>query len=142
MEGCKTVKIILARPTPNGPYVFQQSICPDGEFVAAYTADGVQLWRHKLSDKGIAAGVPNSPEGNDYKVEGNRLDARAASICDSVTKGMEQQKVHELIAQRNITFRQETAGNLWVVDEQNAQCKLWFDERALPRKKKKVFVAE
>jgi hypothetical protein len=35
MEGCKTVKIIPARPTPNGPYVFQQSICPDGEFVAA-----------------------------------------------------------------------------------------------------------
>jgi hypothetical protein len=68
---------------------------------------------------------------------------RAASICDSVTTGTEQQKVHELIAQRNITFRQEAgAGNLWVVDEQNAQCKLWFDEKAVLRKKKKVFVAE
>jgi hypothetical protein len=140
MEGCKTTKIIPARPTPSGPYVFQQSVCGDGEYVAAYTADGVQLWRRKLTDKGAP---PDLPGGNNYEVFGNRLDPHTASVCDSVTAGTEEQRIRELLTQRSLTLREETGGGkVWVVDETNTECKLWFDEKSVLVKKKKVFVAQ
>lgn len=50
--GCRTTRIIPAVPTLNGPDIFEQSICEDGEYVAAYTAEGVQLWRRKTSNHG------------------------------------------------------------------------------------------
>jgi hypothetical protein len=140
VAGCRVVKVIPARPTPNGPYVFEQSVCEDGEFVAAYTADGVQLWRTKLHGSDAP---PSTPGGNDYAVLGNRLNAHAASICDSVSAGIEQQKVHDLLAQRNLPFHEEpSSGRVWLVEETNAQCRLWFDEKMLLVRKKKVFIAE
>jgi hypothetical protein len=33
--GCKTVKVLPVFPQPNGPAMFQQTICEDGEYVAA-----------------------------------------------------------------------------------------------------------
>jgi|HubBroStandDraft_6_1064221.scaffolds.fasta_scaffold71773_2 hypothetical protein len=139
-KGCKTTKIIPAVPRPNGPDIFEQSICEDGEYAAAYTASGVQLWRRKISNNG----APGDPGGNNnYEDLGSRLEPHSTSVCDSVTVGSEQQKVRALLAQHNLSFREEPGGGrVWLVEESNTQCRLWFDEKSVVVKKRKVFVVE
>jgi hypothetical protein len=138
-KGCRSVKIIPAVPVPNGPHLFEQSVCEDGEYIAAYTADGVQLWRRKLSDHGALA----ETAGNSYETVGNRLEPHSTSVCDSVAVGTDQQKIRELLNQRSLTFREEPAGGrIWMVDESNSQCQLSFDEKLVLAKKRKVFVAD
>jgi hypothetical protein len=139
-KGCKTTKIIPAVPKPNGPDIFEQSICEDGEDAAAYTASGVQLWRHKISNNGAPAD-PGS--NNNYEDVGRRLEAHATSVCDSVSVGTEQQKIRDLLVQHNLSFREEpSGGRAWLVEESNTQCRLWFDEKSVVVKKRKVFVVE
>ena len=139
IAGCKTVKIIQAAPRANGPAMFVQSQCEDGQYAAAYTAAGVQLWRRKISD----SGAPDGQDGNDYDVVGQRLDPRSISICDSASVGMEQQKIHDLLTERKLPYREEPAGGrVWLVEESNSQCRLWFDEKSVLVKKRKVFTGE
>ena len=139
MKGCKTTKIIPAVPSPNGPDIFEQSSCEDGDYVAAYAASGVLLWRRKITDNG----APARPGGNDYEVVGNRLESHPASICDLVSAGMDQQKVRNLLTQHNPSFREEpSGGRVWLVEESNTQCRMWFDEKSVLGKKRKVLVVE
>jgi hypothetical protein len=102
-KGCKTMKLLPAFPTANGPDFFEQSICEDGEYVAAYTSSGVQLWRRKISNNGM----PPEQSGASYETLGNRMAPRTASVCDSAALGTDQQKIRELLAQRNLAFREE-----------------------------------
>lgn len=139
MKGCKTTKIIPAVPRPNGPDIFEQSSCEDGEYIAAYTASGIQLWRRKISE----SGAPDGPGSNNYEVVGSRLEPHPASVCDFVSAGMEQQKIRDLLSERKLSFREEPAGGrVWLVEESNTQCRLWFDEKSVLVKKRKVFVTE
>ena len=139
MKGCKTTKIIPAVPRPNGPDIFEQSSCEDGEYVAAYTANGIQLWRRKITDSGAPAG----PGGNNYEVVGSRLEPHSPSVCDSVSVGTDQQNIRDLLTEHNLSFREEpTGGRAWLVEESNTQCRLWFDEKSVLVKKRKVFVAQ
>jgi hypothetical protein len=139
-KGCKTTKIIQAVPKPNGPDIFEQSICEDGEYVAAYTAGGVQLWRHRISNTGAPADPGNN---NNYEDVGSRLEPHSTSVCDSVSVGTEQQKIRDLLAQHSLSFREEPGGGrAWLVEESNTQCRLWFDEKSFVVKKQKVFVVE
>jgi hypothetical protein len=136
-DGCRTVKVIPARPTPGGPDIYEQSQCLDGTYVAAYTSDGVQLWRRKISDS------PSQEGTNDYETAGQHLDAHAGSICDAVQAGAEQDKVRAMVTERHLTWREQPgAEHVWVVDEASTQCRLTFDEKHVLVKKKKVFVAE
>ena len=141
VPGCTTTRIIPAVPTPNGPALFQQSICEDGQYLAAYTSNGVQLWRRKLSSYG--APVEPTDGGNNYEVIGNSLEPHPASICDSVTVGMPQDKIRELLTQRGLEFREQPSpGHVWLVEQSNTQCKLWFDEKSVLARKKKIFVTD
>src|SRR5208283_2911839 len=116
--------------------IYEQSRCEDGEYVAAYTSAGIQLWRRKLSD----SGAPDGPDGNDYDVVGKRLDPRSTSVCDSVSVGMDQQKIQDLLTERKLPYREEPAGGrVWLVEESNTQCRLWFDEKTVVVKKRKIF---
>jgi len=140
-NGCKTTRIIPAVQVPNGPAMFQQSICEDGEYVAAYTADGVQLWRRKISNNG--APVEPGSGGNSYESPGKPMEAHATSVCDSVAVGTEQEKIRDLLGQRNLTFHEQPGrGRVWLVEESGTQCKLTFDEKLVLVKKQKVFVVE
>jgi hypothetical protein len=140
MPGCTTTRLIKAKPG-YGPDVFQQSRCEDGEYLAAYTSSGVQLWRRKMNDNGAPS--ESSSGGSDYEVLGNRLEPTSASVCDSVSVGTGQQHIRDLLTARKLTFREERPGsNVWLVEEANAQCRLWFDEKLLLSKKRKVFVTE
>ncbi len=139
MAGCKSTRILQAVPRANGPAIYEQSRCEDGEYVAAYTSAGIQLWRRKLSD----SGAPDGANGNDYDVIGKRLDPRSTSLCDSVSPGMDQQKVQDLLTERKLSSREDPpGGRVWLVEESNTQCKLWFDEKTVVVKKRKIFIAE
>lgn len=141
-KGCTTTKIIPAVQVPNGPAMFQQTMCEDGEYIAAYTSDGVQLWRRKLSDHGAPIG-PGGSGGNSYESPGKPMEAHATSICDSVSAGAEQQKIRNLLVQHNLTFHEQPAdAHVWLVEESGTQCKLTFDEKLVLVKKQKVFVVE
>ena len=136
-EGCITTKVMQVRPVPGGPDIYQQTQCPDGVYLAGYTADGVQLWRRKMSDS------PSQTGPNDYPTAGQHLEEHPASICDAVQAGAEQEKIRGMIAERLLTFREQPGGeHVWVVEEANTQCRLTFDEKKMLAKKKKVFVVE
>jgi hypothetical protein len=144
IEGCKTMKITPAVPSASGVDVYEQSLCEDGEYLSAYTSDGIEVWRQKIGQTGpphpaqmrkdaIPAGQPNP----------SRLNTRSASICDSVEVGSDQQKIRDLLSQRNRSFSEGAPGErVWTVDEPSTQCKIWFDEKLAVTKKRKTFVSE
>jgi hypothetical protein len=139
IRGCKTTKIMPAVPTANGPDVFEQSQCEDGEYIAAYTADGILLWRRKAGDPG----VPKVAEITKNAVVAGRLNLRSTSICDSVLVGTDQQKIRDLLNQHQLSFTEGSPSErLWVIEQSNLQCKLWFDENSVLAKKRKIFVSE
>ena len=140
-EGCQTVKILQAVLRPNGPAYFEQTRCQDGEYLAGYTADGVQLWRRKISENGLTNESTSS--GNRYEDMGQHLDTKLASFCDSVAAGASQKEIRDLLLQRNLTYHEQpNAGRVWLVEEPSTQCNLSFDEKLILVKKKKVFVVE
>lgn len=136
-DGCTTIKILPARPNASDVYVYQQSQCEDGVYLAAYTSDGVQLWRRKLSDS------PSQTGSNDYETEGQHLEARPASICDALQLGTEQEKIRAMLDEQHLSFREPPgAKHTWLVEQSSTQCRLQFDDKLILVKKKKVFVAD
>ena len=136
-EGCTGIRLVPARPNPNGVDLYEQSQCEDGVYVAAYTSDGVQLWRRKISSS------PSQTGSNDYEVLGQHLETRAASICDTVQIGTEQEKIRAMLTERHLSFREQPgAERVWLVEQPNAQCRLQFDDKLILVKRKKVFVVE
>jgi len=147
IPGCKTTQVVPAVPSASGADVFEQTLCPDGAYVAAYTSEGIQLWRHKIgsSDAPVAeVGGPaavGAPKGNVMAV--GRLNTRSTSVCDLVLIGTDQRKVRDLLDQRKLSFNEtNTPERVWVVDETGAQCSLWFDDKSVLSKKRKTFVSE
>jgi hypothetical protein len=139
--GCVNTNIAQARPIVGGPAIYQQTRCEDGEYLAAYTPEGVQLWRRKMNDHAL---VPSSdPMANSYEAAPKRLDTNSKSVCDALSTGTEQQKIRDLLAARGLSFHEEgSSSRLWLVEESNAQCRLWFDEKLMLVKKRKVFITE
>jgi len=138
IPGCANVKIIPAARVAGGPDFYQQTRCGDGEYITAYRSDGVQLWRTKISNNGLDPTL--SSAGTSYPVLGNRLDTRVSSICDSVSIGMEQSKIREMLGQGNPPATERDASRSWIVDEPGSQCLLWFDSKLALEKKRKVYV--
>jgi hypothetical protein len=144
VDGCKTVKVTPAVPSANGPDVFEQSLCEDGEYIAAYTSEGIQLWRTKVGSGGVSpvAGIRK----NDVAVSPpniGRLNLGSTSICDLAAVGTDQQKIRDLLNQRKLSFTQGSPGErAWIVDESSTQCKIWFDDKLALMKKRKTFVSE
>ncbi|HLJ27876.1 MAG TPA: hypothetical protein VKY85_14290 [Candidatus Angelobacter sp.] len=110
--GCKLDKVVPATPSANGPDIFGLSTCPDGSYVSAYTAEGIQLWRHKVSvtaalPKPLAPGavpaVTNSPSTSTH------VNLNPSSICDLVSVGTAQEKVRDLLKSRNLSFSNESS---------------------------------
>ena len=138
IPGCKTTKLMPAVPSANGPDIYEESQCSDGQYVAAYTADGIQMWRRKVGNS-VALAAENSTPA----VAASRLSLQSAYICDSVLVGTDQQKIRDLLHQHNLSFSEgATSERVWIVDESNVQCKLWFDDKSVLTRKRKTFVTE
>jgi len=137
VAGCQSVKVMPAFPNSAGIAYYQQTQCDDGGYVQAFRADGVQLWRTKISDTGMiptaALHIPADPPG--------RLNARSKSVCDAIAAGDNQAKIRDLIQKESLTFSEGSAAErTWTIDEPNTQCKVWFDEKSQVVKKRKIFV--
>ena len=142
VPGCKPGKVVPAIPTASGVDVYQMSDCPDGEYLSAYTPEGMLAYRRKVSG---APGAPAdaAPAGAENIAGPQTLNLHAASICDGVAVGTEQGKVREAMQVRGLKFS-ATSGQreVWLVEEPGVQCKLWFDENRALTKKQKILVAE
>jgi hypothetical protein len=137
IEGCTTTKIIQAVPTPNGPDLYEQSQCKDGSYIAAYTVDGIQLWRRKVG----AGGAPPATALDKAPMVIPQVDFATASFCDGVSVGTTQQRIRALLEQHRVAFNEGSPGeHAWVVEERNAECKLWFDEKLLLTRKRKTLL--
>jgi plastocyanin len=136
LPGCHTIKIIPAVPSANGPDVFEQSACSDGTYVRAFTAEGILLWRRKI-DSTIRGSFPSKEAAPVAS-----MNTHASSICDSVSAGMKKDAVGELLKARNLSTAAESSENLWTVEEEGAQCKLWFDADSQVTRKRKTLTTE
>lgn len=135
--GCKTAKILPAVPSATGVAdVFEDAICTDGHYVAAYTADGIMAWRRKITAKG--GGQPSAEE---VAAATAQLNTQKASICDSISISMKRDDVRALLVARQLTASSETE-TVWFIEEQGTECRLWFDARSEVVKKRKTLVTE
>jgi hypothetical protein len=150
IEGCKSVKITPAVPSPSGVDIFDQTQCADGQYISAYTSEGILVWRRKIGEG--AAPVPSARPlpgnkqmaGNKQNVlVANRLNPRAASVCDSVTVGTDKEAILDQLKQRGLSFSEANVdAPIWTVEESGVQCKLSFDDKAVLARKTKIFITQ
>jgi hypothetical protein len=145
IEGCTSKKATPAVPSPGGADVFDQSVCRDGEYIAAYSADGILLWRRKIGG-GLGGPLPaprNNSAAGAATAGAGRFNVHAASVCDALAIGTTQQKIQDLLNERKLSFNSGSAAErTWFVEEPSAQCKLWFDEHSILTKKQKILVTD
>jgi hypothetical protein len=124
VSGCRTIRVDPVRVVGNGPGVIVRSECIDGTYLYAYTAEGVYLWRSKLHSGRNSLDTPATP-----------IDTRATSICDSISIGMKEEAVAQLMASRHLRPlpKEQT---MWTIEEDNARCTLWFAAFEVERKRK------
>jgi hypothetical protein len=145
--GCKLVKTVPATPNDGGADMLALSTCADGQYITAYSKDGIQLSRRKAGASSprtpspgampAAAGLATGPSA------GTHLDLNSSSVCDALAIGTEQEKARELLKSNNRSFSTEGAnGQVWVVDETGSECRLWFDDKSVLVKKRKTLTAE
>ncbi len=138
-EGCKTTKIMPAVPSPGGPDVYEQSLCEDGGYISAYTSDGIQMWRRKVSTNGPRPRVePGRPESLASMSNPADLNPKAPSLCDSIRVGMPRQTVLDIISERKLAFTERLSDHAWVSEEGNVECNIWFNDKSIITKKRKI----
>jgi hypothetical protein len=141
--GCQSIQIVQAVPTADGPDLYQTSACPDGTYVTALTSDGMLLWRRKLgAEKNAPSAFQAKAPASSAASGPAPLNTHAASICDAVAVGTKKDTVKDLLTARALSRAPESSDNLWVMEEDSAQCRLWFDSDARVSKKRKILVAE
>jgi hypothetical protein len=140
-KGCFIMKIIPAIPTRGGADAFESSRCPDGDYITAYTAEGVLMWRRKVGD---ASQLPGLAYGPEFKLvpagppSAQRESISLTSVCDAVIAGDTREKVQELLKSRSLSHTGPEAGDTWTVEEPAARCKLWFDDKSAVVRKSKT----
>lgn len=145
-EGCKTGQITPAVPSSSGIDIYVQSTCPDGEYLSAVTAEGIQVWRRKISgDSGQTMPTPGArtPQAVAPSYPAKRRNLQAASVCDLIEIGTGREKVRDLLKSNNLPLTNESSNGLvWIVEQPGVECKLWFDEKSAVTKKRKTLTAE
>jgi hypothetical protein len=139
LPGCHTTKITPAVPSPNGPDVFEESACADGTYIRALTADGVLLWRRKIDSTPHPGMLSQHSTSTPTAAS---LHASASSICDAISMGMQKSEVEKLTTARQLGAPIESPSGVWLIEEEGAQCKLWFDAGSQVVKKRKILITE
>ena len=149
LEGCKPKEIKPAVPSASGIDIYVLTQCGDGQYLEAYTAEGIQVWRQKVSGGSGPAPVPMAVPGvsvspaSANSMGAERLNLNLTSICDLVALGADQRKIHDLLERRKLSFSGDSPqSRVWVVEESGTQCKLWFDDKSLLTKKRKILTSE
>jgi hypothetical protein len=138
--GCKTVKVVPAVPTQDGPDIYAAEDCSDGNFMRAFTADGRELWRTNLSSRNapVPAGIGSKQQTSPYL----KLDNK--SVCDAVSPGMGKDAASKLIDDRKLPLDEKTRQrNVWQIEEEGSRCTISFDGKTgTVVKKKKIIVTD
>ena len=137
--GCHTSKIMPAVPSATGVAdVFEDSVCADGHYLSAFTAEGILAWRRKVTSSN---GANASAEDLSSAIAAESLNTHRASICDSISVYMKKEAVGELLHTGGLRVPADVQ-NTWVIDEDGTQCKLWFDDQEQVTKKRKTLVTD
>jgi hypothetical protein len=146
LPGCKVKKMTQAVPTANGPDIYVEEECPQGNFVRALTADGRELWRRQITGAGgVLESFPKPPAfGESVDQSGQHINFQRFSICDSISSGMSKDDVAKLAAGRNQHLSQrERDGATWTFEESGSRCEISFDGKTgTVVKKKKTVVTD
>lgn len=141
-SGCKAGKMTQAVPSATGPDLYSEEDCPDGHYVTALTANGMQIWRRKIgavtaSTPSATAPIAMAPSG---PYAGMMINVHSRSVCDFISLGDSQQTIRTLLQQKKLPFSE--ANHAWVVEESGSKCTLWFDDKAAVVKKRMTLVSE
>jgi len=162
LPGCKSINITQAVPSANGPDLYDQEQCTDGQYIRALTSDGRELWRRRLGGPGeatpnVAAPVANGPyigilpngttSGTPHmptRAAGEHINSRTGSFCDAISAGMKREEVEKALSTRGISLtgrqRQEQT---WLIEEEGSRCSISFDASgSTVFKKKKIIVTD
>lgn len=142
VPGCKPTNITQAVPSQNGPDLYEETQCEDGRYVTAYTADGRQLWRRRITTEQAPAAAARSTTTQNLGFA-KPLNLHSSSICDLIPVGTDQEKIRALLQKRSLSFTDSASeGGVWVVEENGTECKLWFDAKSVLTKKRRTLVSE
>lgn len=141
IPGCKSTNIVQAVPSANGPDLYDQEECPQGNVVRALTSDGRELWRRSFGGPGTPMTELN-PGGTVKPPQ--RLDPHKTSVCDSVSAGMTRENVAKALADRSLRLDdQQRSANQWLIEEEGFHCTISFDaSNGTVVKKKKTVVTD
>jgi hypothetical protein len=139
IPGCHPTNITQAVPTASGPDLYEQSECPDGTYIRAFTAQGVVLWRRKMESVGHTPA--NSDVVSAPASSATPLNTHPRSICDSVSVGAKAEAVRALVRTRNLSAP-DSMERVWVFEEAGVECRLWFGKDSDVVKKRKTIIAE
>ena len=162
LPGCKSVKLTQAVPSTNGPDLYDQEQCADGQYIRALTSDGREIWRRQFGGPGetmpgaaapIANGpyigiLPNGATSPAPRMRagavGEHIQSRGGSVCDVISAGMKREEVEKALSARGIPLagkqrQQET----WLIEEEGSRCSISFDATgSTVFKKKKTIVTD
>jgi hypothetical protein len=142
LPGCKTTKMSQAVPTANGPDLYVEEACPDGNYVRAMTADGREIWRRRLGD--IAATPSRHNLTTREKPQpAERLNLSVHSLCDDVSSGMTKDAVSKLAQDRSLRLGdKERESDRWMIEEEHFHCKIVFNATGTVMKKTKIIITD
>jgi hypothetical protein len=132
---------VQAVPSADGPDLYDQEECPQGNVVRALTSDGRELWRRSFGGSG--APIAELNPGGTVKPP-QRLDPHNTSACDSVSAGMTRENVAKVLADRNLHLNdKQRSTNQWLLEEEGFRCTISFDASSgTVVKKKKTVVTD
>ena len=156
--GCKATKMTQAVPSANGPDLYVEETCPEGTMIRALTADGRELWRRLLGSSGapsnVAAPIANGPyigllpngatskvPGKSDQPAGEHINARANSVCDTISLGMARDEVFKAANERGLHLDpKQRQSATWSLEEEGFRCTISFDAStgAVVKKKKTI----
>jgi hypothetical protein len=142
--GCKATNITQAVPTQNGPDLYEETQCPDGRYVTAYTSEGVQLWRRRISTEHAVAGTATAAGAITQNQQISKsIDIHSTSVCDQISVGASQERIRAMLQERRLSFTESAAeGREWLVEENGTECRLWFDAKSVLTKKRRTLTSE
>lgn len=119
LPGFKTVKLIPAVPSSNGPDVFAEEVGPSGSIIRAYTEDGRELWRTALSGQ-LSAEVIAQQQSN--------LSSKKEPACAAIKIGNTKTEVAALkeaadYAANPPLFKRDE----WILEQPGVVCHIYFD---------------
>lgn len=146
LPGCKTTKITPAVPSAGGPDIYVQEQCPDGTYVRAITADGIELWRRNISGLAAPAASGRLARGLKEKEEtqlAEHINSSARSVCDGISLGMTRDGVSKVAQDRGLRLgEKERESSGWAFEEQNYRCNIQFGESGTVVKNKKIIITD